>query len=52
MSETSQQQFQFANNRKRKITKRKVRQTHDVTETSDSYPSKLDGEMLPSHFGI
>ena len=37
---------------KTKITKRKIRQRHDVTKTSDNCPSKLDGKMLPSRFGI
>ena len=50
--ETPQQQLQLAHNRKRKITTRKVRQTHDVTKTSDSCPSKSEDEMLPSRFGV
>ena len=30
----------------------KLRQTHDATKTSDSCPSKVDSEMLPSCFGF
>ena len=29
-----------------------VGRKHDVTKTSDNCPSKLDGEMIPSRFGI
>ena len=30
----------------------KVGWRHDVTKTCDNCPSKLDGEMIPSRFGI
>ena len=51
-----QQQSQpLAHSRKQKNTisfAGKVELRQDVIKTSDSCPSKSDGEMLPSHFGI
>ena len=50
-----QQSQHLAHSRKQKNAKSfigKVGQKQDVTKTSDSCPSKLDGEMLPTRFGI
>ena len=50
-----QQRQHLTHSRKQKYTKSstgKVGLTQDVTKTFDSCPSKSDGEMLPSRFGI
>ena len=50
-----QQSQHLAHGREQKNTEsltRKVELRQDVTKTSDNCPSKSDGDLLPSRFGI